>query len=200
MRTDFQLRTPGVTVKAQSPWNPGASHRFNNWATPQMDHFGVPCHRSGPKSRSWGKTSELPGVDVLLVSMGKHQNISKPCGRKTPRGPLHKQGLEFIQSCPVVYVPESEARLYKTNFISGMIINPWIGIYSDLYVYIYIYPSCGFPLWNGWLWAIHHWLYAQDIPITDTDHISKNYRLTPPNYIYIFMYVYIHLLTLPHKT
>ena len=154
-----------------------------------MDHFGAPCHRSGPKSRSWGKTSELPGVDVLLVSMGKHQNISKPCGRKTPRSPLHKQGLEFIQSCPVVYVPESEARLYKTNVISGMIINPLIGIYSDLYIYIYI-PIMWIPIMK-WMTMNHtslvicpgytHYRYRPYIQELSAD---------PPNYIYICICIY----------
>ena len=189
MRTDFQLRTPGVTVKAQSPWNPGASHRFNNWVTPQMDHFGVPCHRSGPKSRSWGKTSELPGVDVLLVSMGKHQNISKPCGRKTPRGPLHKQGLEFIQSCPVVYVPESEARLYKTNFISGMIINPLIGIYSDLCIYIYTHhvdSHYEMDDYEPYIIGYMPRIYPLQIPTIYPRIIGW-----PLQIIYICMYIYI---------
>ena len=43
--------------------------------------------------------------------------------------------FRVVRRIQVVYVPESEARLYKTNSISGMIINPLIGIYSDLHTH-----------------------------------------------------------------
>ena len=198
MRTDFQLRTPGVTVKAQSTWNPGASHRFNNWATPQMaispwTILGRPATGLARNPEVGARRRNCQGSMSCWSAWANIKTYQNHVVAKHPGAPLHKQGLEFIQSCPVVYVPESEARLYKTNVISGMIINPLIGIYSDIYIPIMWIPIMKWMTMNHTSLVIRpgytHYRYRPYIQELSAD---------PPNYIYV--YVYIHLLTLPHKT
>lgn len=96
-----------------------------------------------------------------------------------------------VRRIPVVYVPESEARLYETISISGMIINPLIGIYSDLYTH-HVDSHYEMDDYEPYIIGYMPRIYPLHIPTIYPRIVDWPLPI-------IHMYVYIYMLTLTQK-